>query len=157
MESWYLSIQTDLRRITEGTSKLQLFYSCKEERSQNYKAAGLDHCWLKSTIAEKASDCSSVSVCVFSFFKKTHSRYVLHCKLYSQQLHRCNKAAFNTCKYNTVCPTPFLMQTCPVICPIQPYNPTATNNMKIKLATISVLYDPSEVCYHHRTAGTIWG
>lgn len=48
----------------------ELFYSCKEQRPENYENAGLHHCWLKSTTAERASDCSSVSVCAFRFFLK---------------------------------------------------------------------------------------
>lgn len=52
---------------------------------------------------------------------------------------------------------PFPSSLTPVTCPIQPYSPTATNHRKIKLAVISILYEPSEVCYHHGAAGTICG
>jgi len=34
----------------------------KEERPVNYNTAGLDHHWLKSTIAAKARGCSTVAV-----------------------------------------------------------------------------------------------
>lgn len=45
----------------------------------------------------------------------------------------------------------------PFPCLTQPYSPMARNHMEIKLAVISILYDPSEACYHHGTAGTICG
>lgn len=135
----------------------ELFYSCKEERPENYKAAGLDHCWLNSTIAEKAKDCFSVSICLYILICFLKCIPDMCCSASFTKSNSTDLKSFIHQVEVQLCPTPFLMQTCPIICIIQPYKPTATNNMKIKLVMFSLLYDPSEVCYHHRTAGTIWG